>query len=246
MIFDSENFTSIQESTLISLIKRDDLQIEEVKIWKHVIEWGITRNPGLPSDPKNWTSENFLAMKTTLQNCLPLIRYFQIPGDDVIDNLQLYQQILDKNLWDYIIKRLVSPNRPILSVTLPPRKVLIQTLPPRGTEPFSKVISEAHAAEIASWVDKKDNMYSVANNPYEFKLLLRGTRDGFASWAFWNLCDKQTNVVVVIKVKDTDEILGRYNPVGWDKPKLFLLNCYKDCKESFIFSLKNGAIQNTI
>ncbi|RIB23211.1 hypothetical protein C2G38_2032975 [Gigaspora rosea] len=34
--FDSEDFTSIQENALIALIKRADLQLEEVKIWKRV------------------------------------------------------------------------------------------------------------------------------------------------------------------------------------------------------------------
>ncbi|RIB28424.1 hypothetical protein C2G38_2137332 [Gigaspora rosea] len=51
--FDSEEFTSIQEHALISVIKRDDLQMEEVKIWKRVIEWGIAQNTGISSDPKN-------------------------------------------------------------------------------------------------------------------------------------------------------------------------------------------------
>ncbi|RIB20994.1 hypothetical protein C2G38_2177849 [Gigaspora rosea] len=34
-------------------INRDDLQMEEVKIWNRVIEWGIAQNPGLPSDSEN-------------------------------------------------------------------------------------------------------------------------------------------------------------------------------------------------
>ncbi|RIB28435.1 hypothetical protein C2G38_2059406, partial [Gigaspora rosea] len=102
--------------------------------------------------------------------------------------------------------------KPISSVVLPPRVVLTQTLPPRSTEHFQR--NEAQAAEIISWIDKKADTYTATNNPYEFKLLLRGTRDGFTSTTFWNLCDKQTNVVVV-KVKDTDEILGGYNPSGW-------------------------------
>ncbi|RIB09216.1 hypothetical protein C2G38_2146673 [Gigaspora rosea] len=243
--FKSEDFTSIQENVLISVIKRDDLQLEEVKIWKYVIEWGIAQNSGIPSDPKNWSNDNFLIMKTTLQNCLPFIRYFQISSENVINNLQPYRRILDDNLWDDIMKRLLLPNNPISSLILPPRVVLTQTLPPRTTEPFSTIINEAHAAEITSWIDEKADEYTTTNNPYEFKLLLRGTRDGFTPASFWNLCDKQTNLVVVAKIKGTDEILGGYNPVGWDKP-IISEYVYKHCNESFIFSLKNGTIQNSI
>ncbi|RIB20913.1 hypothetical protein C2G38_1151655 [Gigaspora rosea] len=243
--FESEDFTSIQENTIISVIKRDDLQMEEVKILKHIIEWGIAQNPGMPPDPRNWSNDNFLTMKTTLLNCLPHIRYFQISSDDVIDYLQPYQQMLDKNLWDDIIKRLLSPNRPISSVILPPRVVLTQKLPPRTTEPFSTIINEAHAAEIISWIDKKADAYSATNYPYEFKLLLRGTRDGFTPASFWNLCDKQINIVVVAKIKGTDEILGGYNPIGWVKP-ITVSSIHMNCDESFIFSLKNGTIQNSI
>src|SRR5260364_297099 len=82
LIFDSENFVSLKEDALISLIQRDDLQMEEIKIWNNVIKWGIAQNTGLPSDLDDWSYENFMTLKSTLKNCLPLIRYFQISADD--------------------------------------------------------------------------------------------------------------------------------------------------------------------
>ncbi|RIB20912.1 hypothetical protein C2G38_2178139 [Gigaspora rosea] len=117
-------------------------------------------------------------MKSTLQNCLPHIRYFQISNDDAIDYLLLYRQLLDDNLWDDIIKNLLSPNRSVSSVINPPRA----------------------------------DVYSATNNPYEFKLLFRGARDGFTPDSFWKLCDRQINVVIA-KIKGIDEILGGYNPI---------------------------------
>ncbi|RIB08103.1 hypothetical protein C2G38_2045445 [Gigaspora rosea] len=240
-LFESEDFISLPENALISLIKRDDLQMEERKIWDYVIEWGVAQNPGLSSDPTSWTNENFLALKATLKNCLPFIRFFQMTNDDIVDIVNPYHQILEKNLWDDILKRFLTPNRQISSIILPPRVILTFKLPSRVTEPFSTVINEMHAAEIASWVDKKAEAYSVINNPYEFKLLLRGSRDGFTRESFWNLCDQQTNTVLIIKVNGTDEILGGYNPTFWDKSKGWI-----SCNDSFIFSMKNGTIQSSI
>ncbi|RIB12030.1 hypothetical protein C2G38_2201794 [Gigaspora rosea] len=216
-VFESQDFSSLQENALVSLICRDDLQMKEVKIWNHIIKWGIDQNPGLPTNPENWSSENFLALKTTLRNCLPHIRYFQISGDDIIDNVRPYKKILEKNLWKDITDKLISPNRQVSSIILPPRIISTPKLPNRNTEPFSAVINESHAAEIASW-------------------------DGFTADSFWKLCNKQKHLVVVIKVKGTDEILGGYNYVGWDYPT----SLYKNCNDSFIFSLKNCAIQNSI
>ena len=66
---------------------------------------------------------------------------------------------------------------------------------------FSRVINEVDAAEIASWIDWKAESYSVAKNPYSFNLLYRGSRDGFTSKAFWELCDREEDLVVVVKVR---------------------------------------------
>ncbi|RHZ87640.1 hypothetical protein Glove_33g291 [Diversispora epigaea] len=244
LIFDSSDFASIPEFSLISLLKRDDLQMKEVEIWDYVIKWGTTQNPTLPTNLGDWTKENFLTLKTTLQQCLPHIRYFHITNIEVYDKIRPYKKILDKQLWEDINQHLVAPDRPIKSIILPARSVLVTELPPRTTEPFSTIISEDHAAEISSWIDRKTTTYSTTNIPFTFELILRGTRDGFAPQTFWNICHGHACTIVVAKIKGTDEIIGGYNPLAWDNN--YIKDEWMETNDSFIFSLKNGNIQNPI
>ncbi|RIB08446.1 hypothetical protein C2G38_2147056 [Gigaspora rosea] len=204
-IFDSEDFTLLHENALISLVGRDDLQMEEIKIWKYVIKWGIAQNPDLPSDYKDWTHENFLSLKTTLQNCLPLIRYFHISGDDIYEYVHPYKQILEKVLWKDVKMRLISPNKSISSKILPPRTILTQKLPTRTTESFSKVINEEQQLKsLHGLIKGKINILR--------KIIHMSLSCFFV----------ETNVIIVMKVKGTDEILGGYNRIGWEKPNLWL------------------------
>ncbi|CAB4438890.1 unnamed protein product [Rhizophagus irregularis] len=39
-VFKSLDFISLPEESLVSLIKRDDLQMKEVEVWDHVLKWG--------------------------------------------------------------------------------------------------------------------------------------------------------------------------------------------------------------
>ncbi|EXX54226.1 uncharacterized protein OCT59_027426 [Rhizophagus irregularis] len=75
-----------------------------------------------------------------------------------------------------------------------------------------------------------------------FKLLLRGTRDGFKPRKFHEICDDQSHTVTIIKVRDRNEILGGYNPIAWKSD-----DDYSYTKGSFIFSFKdNNNIENHI
>ncbi|RHZ86465.1 hypothetical protein Glove_50g88 [Diversispora epigaea] len=239
LIFEDSGFTSLPESVLVSLLKRDDLQIEEIKIWDYVIKWGIAQNPTLPTNLEEWSRENFLLLKTTLQQFLSLIRYFHISNAEIIGKIMPYKKILDKQLWKDIIQHMAIPDR---SNILPARSVLFK--------PFSTIISEEHAAEISTWIDRETINYSTTNIPYKFELILSGTIDGFAPQTFWNICHRRSKTVVIVKVKGTDEILGGYNPLAWDNSytssNYFIHGEWMDTKESFIFSLKNGNIQNSI
>ncbi|RHZ70431.1 hypothetical protein Glove_271g13 [Diversispora epigaea] len=245
LIFDAEDFVSLKESALISLLKRDDLQLEEVIIWEYIIKWGISQNSTLPLNLNEWTKENFLTLKTTLQQCLPLIRYFHIPGTDVLKKVKPYKRILDKQLWEDLNQYFWAPDEPMKSVILPPRSILVQELPTRTTEQakFSTIITYEHVAEISSWINRKSSTYSLTNTPYEFQLILRGSINGFNPQTFWDTCNGQASTVVIMKVKGTEEILGGYNPLAWDAN---INGSWGKTNDSFIFSLKNGNIQNSI
>ncbi|RHZ86307.1 hypothetical protein Glove_52g175 [Diversispora epigaea] len=248
LIFESEDFTSLQESALVSILQRDDLKVEEIKIWDYAIKWGIAQNPTLPTNLEEWSNENFKALKITLQRCLPLIRYFHISSENIWGKVKPYEKILEKQLWDDMIQRQMFPNKPVKSLVLPARIISNPELPTRifsTTEsPFSTIINNGHMAELSSWIDRKSTTYSSESiPPYEFKLILRGSRDGFRPKTFWEMCHGHSCTIVVAKVAGTDEIVGGYNPLAWD-------NSTGDARiqtnDSFIFSLKNGNLQNSI
>ncbi|RHZ75080.1 hypothetical protein Glove_217g276 [Diversispora epigaea] len=242
IIFESEEFTSLDESALVSILKRDDLQMKESEIWEYVIKWGTARNPTLPKKLEEWSDEYFMTLKATLQQCLPLIRYFHISRSDVMDKVKPYNKILDEQLWNDLKLHLILPEQMIESIILPPRLVLTQELPERSNEPFSTIINKEHAAKISSWIDKQTTNYSLINDPYEFQLILRGSNDRFAPSKFWNICHGHANTIVVTKVKETNEIIGGFNPLSWDKTK----SGYMKTNKSFIFSFKDSNIQNSI
>ncbi|RHZ82330.1 hypothetical protein Glove_109g7 [Diversispora epigaea] len=142
------HFISLQEATLISILENDNLQLEEIKIWDYVIKWGIAQNSTLPTSLEKWSKENFKTLKITLQQCLPLIRYFHISEKDVREKLKPYREI---------IARIIS--NPELSQ--------------RINKPISTIINEQQVAEISSWIDRK----SLVNVPKKLQLILRGSED---------------------------------------------------------------------
>ncbi|RHZ75048.1 hypothetical protein Glove_217g7 [Diversispora epigaea] len=242
IIFESTEFTSLHEFALVSILKRDDLQMKESEIWDYLIKWGTARNPTLPENLEEWSDENFNTLKTTLQQCLPLFRCFHISNPDVMFKIKPYKKILDKQIWNDLKQHLIRPDHPVESIILPPRFVLKQELPERVNEPFSIIINEEHASMISSWIDNRKTSYSSRNNPYRFQLILRGSRNGFAPRTFWDICDGYANTIVITKVKGTDEIIGGFNPLAWDNTK----ERWMKTNKSFIFSFKGDNIQNSI
>ncbi|RIB27284.1 hypothetical protein C2G38_2160863 [Gigaspora rosea] len=248
MIFNSDDFDKLQESTLITLLKRDDLPMDESEIWDKVILWGKAKTPDLSSNMEEWTDDNFKSLKTTLQHCLPLIRYFQIPSKDILIKIKPYHSILEKSIWDDILAKHLAPDIPIISPILPPRKKVTIQLPLRKTSiitPSSSILTLQHVAEISSWIDRYSTIYDATEIPYEFKLLLRGSRDGFTGKVFHRLCSNIPDTVVVVKINSTNEILGGYNPLVW-KVSNAEYGEYATTDDSFIFSLKNGNMDQSI
>ncbi|RIB08324.1 BTB/POZ protein [Gigaspora rosea] len=59
-LFESNKFLSMDSSLLEPFLKLDNLQIEEVEIWDHIIRWGVAQNPSLDiAKISNWTTNDF-------------------------------------------------------------------------------------------------------------------------------------------------------------------------------------------
>ncbi|CAG8588023.1 6418_t:CDS:2, partial [Acaulospora morrowiae] len=211
-LFYSEQFFLLEESILVSLLKRDDLLMEEIEIWDRLIAWGIAQNQQVDRDIMKWTSMDYDFLKCTLEQCIPLIRYFHIDSSDYYDKVRPFDQIFPDDLRENILQYYLKKGNigQVNSVILPPRM--------QGIE--STILKSRHAAIISKWIDRKEgNSSKVERSKYTFNLLLRGSRDGFSAHEFHRLCDNQGPTVVVMKVKESGEIIGGYNPLNWRKYK---------------------------
>jgi len=231
-IFKSLDFTLLSEKSLIFLIKRDDLQMEEIEIWEYVLKWGLAQNPTLISDPATWTDDDFKTMENTLQRCLPLIRFFGLTSKDFLVKVRPYKKLLSHQLYEDLVSSYMDPD------SEPNDNILFPRYGKSNEIIDSAIVNLNIVSLISKWIDKlAKNKFAYIRElylPYEFKLLLRGSRDGFTPKKFHELCDNVPCTVTFIKVKGTEEILGGYNPLMW---KSFW--DWVETKDSFIFSFKN-------
>ncbi|EXX60981.1 uncharacterized protein OCT59_029410 [Rhizophagus irregularis] len=233
-IFKSLDFTSLPEKFLISLIKRDDLQMKEIEVWEHVLKWGLAKNQTLIPDPDTWTDENFKVMENALQNCLPLIRFYSLSSKEFLHKVRPYRKLFKQQPYENLLNSYMDPDiEPSDNNISLPRSIKIDGV-------IDTTIVNLNIISIISrWIDRVDfnSKFSYLRElylPYKFVLLLRGSRDGFNPKKFHELCDNKSNTVTFIKVKGTGEILGGYNPSIWKSS-----GGLAQSLESFIFSFKD-------
>uniref|UniRef100_U9TNG6 Serine-enriched protein n=1 Tax=Rhizophagus irregularis (strain DAOM 181602 / DAOM 197198 / MUCL 43194) TaxID=747089 RepID=U9TNG6_RHIID len=245
IIFESEDFSKIKEVQLIQLLKSDDLVLKEIKIWKYLIKWGIKNTDSISDDDlTKWTSKNFVGLKNTLRNCIPHIRFFSMSPNEYTKATRHFKDILPDGLDEEVLQYFLDPTS----------KLSFDVLPLRGYPFDSNIINAKDAALIASWVHKKRTPYNNYKDlPSKFKLIYRASRDGFGINNFHKNCDNKESTVIIIKIRNSGEIIGGYNPLEWRSIKIEenetsrllshnqdFYNDYK-CKasNSFIFSLTN-------
>ncbi|RIA93166.1 hypothetical protein C1645_874226 [Glomus cerebriforme] len=156
------------------------------------------------------------------------------------DKVLPYMEILPKELYMDLLKTFLSRSDLNSKPNNESKPHITKEINSRTVD--SKIITYQHVELISKWIDRLE--ITDWSTPYEFKLLFRGSRDGFTSDDFHKFCDSQSCTVTVAKVKDTSEILGGYNPIAWRSDSGF--GSYDTTKDSFIFSFKNNKIENYI
>ncbi|RGB35310.1 TLD-domain-containing protein [Rhizophagus diaphanus] len=202
-------------------LKQDDLNLDEIEIWDGLIKWGLAQEK-LNQDTSKWNKNDIIIFKRILYKFIPLIRFYGIPSEDYINKVKPYEEILSKELREEILKSyLNSEYKPTLDLL--PRSFIASTL-----------INRKHIKLFTNWIDMRDNNTNYNGIPYKFNLLYRASRDGNTAAAFHAKCDNKGPTIVVVKIKNSEQIVGGYNPLFWDSS-----NGFKITDNGFIFSFSD-------
>ncbi|PKY22541.1 hypothetical protein RhiirB3_436540 [Rhizophagus irregularis] len=155
-------------------------------------------------------------MERAIHRFIPLIRFYYISSKDFVTKVYPFREIMPKDLISNILIFRMAPDEKI--------NVDIHVQPPRQltNNIDSIIINQNHVAIFANWIDRK---------LCKFKLLYRASRDGNTNTAFHEKCDNKGATIVIVKIKNSEQIVGGYNPLNWDSS-----GEYKLTYDSFLFS----------
>jgi hypothetical protein len=224
-LFSSEKFPSLEKPIITMILQRDDLNMEEIDIWESLLRWLFVHYLKINNDDSTWSPEDLKNVKETIKEYIPLIRFYDISKEDFYLKVYPYKDFLPQDLLDDILRYHMAPySTPKLSLK-----------PSRGRRVDSVLIKFNIFKLIAKWVDKKEEDYTQQTMPYQFTLLLRGTRDGFDSVKFHQLCDNKGATVTIARIENSKQIIGGYNPLHW-----YQNGQYGYSNESFLFKIEDS------
>ncbi|PKK62807.1 hypothetical protein RhiirC2_789815 [Rhizophagus irregularis] len=212
----ANDFTDISEGFLLRILTKDNLSLKPIEVWNKIIEWAIARSNELPSEITKWTTDNVKTCGTLIKQFIPYIKFEEIPAYEFFQKIRPLKDSFDNNTYTKILENYVYNTVNINS------KILDYELACILTKYIKYYIENRNFAD-----------FFVSNvNFYKLKLLVRGSDNGFDRRNFHERCDNKGPTITIAKVKDTNEILGGYNPCDWK------YGCYGNkIRGSLIFSL---------
>ncbi|CAG8596295.1 7613_t:CDS:2 [Funneliformis mosseae] len=207
-IFDSNDFTTIDQDTLIAFFKCHNFSsIKPGILWRNLVEWGVAHTPSVPIQYIEWNDEDFEALGDTLEPFITLIKFTEMDSEEFLSEVRPWKKCLDYIDPDFYTQVLEFRQLPAVNVTSKLFKLLLEVRNRRHIKEIdSNLITPSDATLLANWI------YEVSSS--------NGT----------NFPSQQDNPLV----ENTGEILGGYNPVNWHSN---ILGNYSPSNSSFIFSL---------
>jgi hypothetical protein len=212
-LFESERFLTISSRILELLLQQDDLALDEIEIWEHLIRWSHAQHPTIDiNNPSKWTNIDFEIMKQTMGNLIPLIRFRNITPRDFFDKVYPYKKLLSGNILKlYSFSNSKSPELNSLIITK--QKDLYYSL-------------------FLNWINKKDKINKTRNFvQYGFKRILHvKNKNEISGDTFHYNCDDKGATIIIAKIKNSNKLVGGYNPLDWKG------RGSKSTSDSFMFS----------
>ncbi|EXX53102.1 hypothetical protein RirG_247050 [Rhizophagus irregularis DAOM 197198w] len=234
ILFNSDKFVNLKAPLLELLLKRDDLNMDEIEVWEGLLKWCFAQQ-NIDNDPTKWTKDGITKIERSLHRFIPLIRFYDIKPTDFFYKVYNYKDVLPQGLIHDLLEFHIVPDVKPKTNIEPSRK------PNLNFKLDSTIIQSNHIPLFASWIDRKDSShYNNKNVPHDFKLLYHSGRDGFDAASFHRNCDNKGATIFVAKIQGSTQLIGGYNPLDWNG------NCdWKATKDSFQFNFTDGKNTST-
>jgi hypothetical protein len=219
ILFNSDKFINLKAPLLELLLKRDDLNMEEIEVWESLLKWCFTQQ-NIINDPTKWSKEDITKIERSLYRFISLIRFYDIKPADFFYKVYCYKEILPQDLIHSLLEFHIVPNMQPKPNVAPSRKPKLDSI----------LIDSNHILHFASWIDKKTSSPYNNKNPYDFKLLYRSDQDGYNAASFHQKCDNKGATIWVAKIQGTTQLVGGYNPLDW-----YGNHVWKNTTDSFLF-----------
>src|SRR5579862_8718481 len=90
ILFNSDKFVNLKAPLLELLLKRDDLNTDEIEVWESLLRWCFTQQ-NMKNDPTKWSREDITKIERTLYRFIPLIRFYNIEPADFFYKVYCYR-----------------------------------------------------------------------------------------------------------------------------------------------------------
>ncbi|CAG8793310.1 20892_t:CDS:2, partial [Dentiscutata erythropus] len=209
-LFELKNFPTLERDIVLKFIKRDDLAIEEVDVWKYLVKWAVTQfnslseETSINADVNNWGDNEYTLFKNNMKPFVSYIRFCEMTRDEFYYHVMPYEKALPENLYKSLIAYFMANLKP-QDIMLQPRNGLISI--------DSDIIKRKNARIIIKW-NEGINVFTE-KPPYKFTRIYRATRYDFDFEKFIELfrslpSSPLSNVLLLIKVKDSDKTIGAH------------------------------------
>ncbi|CAG8685833.1 9892_t:CDS:2 [Funneliformis mosseae] len=162
-LFNSDEFYTLPEVHVISLLQRDDIEMAEIEIWNQLVAWGVKN--ALPNSAKRlsrWDEQDFDALRERLKNCVSWIRFFQIKPQEFAEYVWPYKQILPKSIIGNFLRQQITGHPPIIETRQNPPRI-------PSADIDSTVITGRHASILASWMQQDDSVAKMGSFLFSFQ-----------------------------------------------------------------------------
>ncbi|CAG8712308.1 15167_t:CDS:2, partial [Dentiscutata erythropus] len=124
-LFDHSNFTQLDEIILMIVLQQDDLgELSEISILNYLVKWGIARIlTTTTQDITELENSDYIKLQKVINDCVPFIRWFQIPISEFRQNLSWIEKILPSKLYLDIVNYHFDNTTPPETFEVLPRNI---------------------------------------------------------------------------------------------------------------------------